>query len=649
MNWKTGERKREENEAGGSITVFLSLILTCICALMGGLFESARAAGSGWYMQMALNSSLDSLMSCYHREIWDQYRIFVLECADKERLAAEMKPQMEQYLASAPFYPVRGGKLQIEDLDAITGQNGDFFAAEVTDYMKAGVWVQGSELDELPKLCEEMTEAGAIHEIAENYQENGRKALRLEESIEAIGACLSRQEERLGEMETAIREADGRTFFQAAEALGGELKQIPKLVAAYEKQADRLAKELTSSEKGAQEAQPELKEISWAMIREEMQGYRSYIETDGARRQEVKKTETIAQSNEEIIAEAVRKGEEIQDYIDDWEPEDEDDELDEEALWRPVLAITGCFQKDGRFRVSAVRDKKKMNVLEAVSRLSGTDLLSLCVPEGTVISESRISTENLPSVQYGKWNSSYLESAMQPAGSVWKAGLERALLDEYAAHFFTRFGQDKKKNFCYEQEYLLQGNASDRENLKQTVNKLLAVREALNLAALYADSEKRGEAEALALAITGIAGIAPLTAAVSFFIMTVWAFAESISDVRILLSGGTISFLKQPGEWKISLSALAEEGITALERAGRSEALEHGSDGRGLDYQGWLKLFFLIQEKSRFCYRMMDMIQENISEKEPGFRMDQCQYGASASYTAQGTLIALKKSAQKEY
>ena len=77
------------------ISVFLSLILTCICALMGGLFESARAAGSGWYMQMALNSSLDSLMSCYHREIWDKYRIFVLECADKERLAAEMEPQME--------------------------------------------------------------------------------------------------------------------------------------------------------------------------------------------------------------------------------------------------------------------------------------------------------------------------------------------------------------------------------------------------------------------------------------------------------------------------------------------------------------------------------------------------------------------------
>lgn len=72
-----------------------------------------------------------------------------------------------------------------------------------------------------------------------------------------------------------------------------------------------------------------------------------------------KKTEETAHGNEEVVAEAVRKGKEIQDYIDDWEPDDEDDELDEEALWAPVLTITASFQKDGRFRVPAVRDKKK--------------------------------------------------------------------------------------------------------------------------------------------------------------------------------------------------------------------------------------------------------------------------------------------------
>ena len=555
-----------EMDVCGGITVFLSLILTCICALMGGLFESARAAGSGWYMQMALNSSLDSLMSCYHREIWDKYRIFVLECADKERLAAEMEPQMETYLAAAPFYPVSGGKAQIEAMDAITGHNGDFFAKEVTDYMKVGVWTLESEESELPEMEKRMTEARAVHGIAEGYQENGRKVLRLEESIEAIGACLQKQEKHLEEMEAAVSQA-------------------------------------------------------------------------------VKKTEETAQGNEEVVAEAVRKGKEIQDYIDDWEPDDEDDELDEEALWAPVLTITAGFQKDGRFRAPAVRDKKKMNVLEAVSRLSGTDLLSLCVPAGTVISENWISTAAFPSALYAGGES----GKRGTTGDVWTAGLERALLDAYAAHFFTRFGQEKTGSIHYEQEYLLQGNASERENLKRTVNELLAVREAVNLAALYADSEKRSEAEALALAITGLAGITPITAAASFFIMTVWAFAESVADVKVLLAGGKIPFFKQPGEWQISLSALTEKGASIFLETGTDPSLKNGTDDRGLDYQDWLKLFFLIQGKSRFCYRMMDMIQNRISEKEPGFRMDQCQYGVSVSYAAQGTLIPLRRTSQKEY
>lgn len=52
------------------------------------------------------------------------------------------------------------------------------------------------------------------------------------------------------------------------------------------------------------------------------------------------------------------------------------------------------------------------------------------------------------------------------SGDVWTAGLERALLDAYAAHFFTRFGQEKTGSVPYEQEYLLQGNASEAGKFK---------------------------------------------------------------------------------------------------------------------------------------------------------------------------------------
>lgn len=146
---------------------------------------------------------------------------------------------------------------------------------------------------------------------------------------------------------------------------------------------------------------------------------------------------------------------------------------------------------------------------------------------------------------------------------------------------FTRFGQEKTGSVHYEQEYLLQGNASERENLKRTVNELLAVREAVNLAALYADSEKRSEAEALALAITGLAGITPITAAASFFIMTVWAFAESVADVKVLLSGGKFLFQTAGG---VADFAFCSDG------KGASIFLETGTDPSlkmGQMTEGW--------------------------------------------------------------
>ena len=60
---------------------------------------------------------------------------------------------------------------------------------------------------------------GRFMELRKDIRENGRKVLRLEESIEAIGACLQKQEKHQEEMEAAVRRADGSSFFQSAESL----------------------------------------------------------------------------------------------------------------------------------------------------------------------------------------------------------------------------------------------------------------------------------------------------------------------------------------------------------------------------------------------------------------------------------------------
>ena len=42
----------------GEITVFLTMILVCVWALLCGLVESARTAGARCYLRQALDSSM---------------------------------------------------------------------------------------------------------------------------------------------------------------------------------------------------------------------------------------------------------------------------------------------------------------------------------------------------------------------------------------------------------------------------------------------------------------------------------------------------------------------------------------------------------------------------------------------------------------
>lgn len=619
----------------GGITVFLSLILTCICALLGGLFESARVAGCGWYMQLALDSSLDSLMSGYHREVWEQYRLFVLEFEDQKGLEAGAERFCSVYFEAAPFYPLTNSTLKIEEPVRITDAGGDFFEQEILDYMKYGIWNQETDAAVLGELADTLTEAGSIHKITEQYQEDARNVLKLEQAVERIGECLKKQERYLEEANTALRNGNGSRFFSSAANLIRELERIPKLVEVYEKEAENLREKLADSEEKAENYRGDLREESWLRLKTEIDSCRSYIDKEGEQYKEIMATRDLAAGNKNIIEAAIRKAEEVQEYINSWEPDDDEDELDEEALWRSVLPLTNRFQRDERFKEPGIKDKKKMNMLEAIGRMAGGDLLSVCVPEGTELSDAIISDAELPSQTGSK-------SQKQGRGLANEI-LDQALLNEYAAAYFTSFMTEDQKEFQYEQEYLLNGALSDRENLKQTVNQVIAVREAMNLLYLLGNADMRQEAQTLALTITGASGMAPLTAVVFFLILTIWAFAESVQDVRILLHGGKVPILKSGQNWSISLSGLVEHGAAIWTDAPNT------SQESGLDYQGWIKLFFLVEEKTLFLYRMMDMIQVNICRTQPEFRMKQCAYRLEASLEGQSTLIPIRRRAAKEY
>ena len=148
---------------------------------------------------------------------------------------------------------------------------------------------------------------------------------------------------------------------------------------------------------------------------------------------------------------------------------------------------------------------------------------------------------------------------------------------------------------------------------------ILAVREGINYAYLLTDSAKQAECEALAIALVGATMIPGLVEAVKQAFLLAWAFAESVADVRTLLSGKRCAFWKGDGTWRTSLSG-------ALDLQNSASGFDEGEDSGGLSYKDYLGMLLMAQEREKKTMRSLDVI-EGVIRRLPGcggFYADQC-------------------------
>ncbi len=266
---------------------------------------------------------------------------------------------------------------------------------------------------------------------------------------------------------------------------------------------------------------------------------------------------------------------------------------------------------------NGVKDPQKEKILEKVESLVRNGLMSLVLPEGTQISKGQLDLNSFPSKIYS-----------EEQGEI-DGLIDRILFEEYCGRFLTSFLSEEDKTVKYELEYLVAGMNSDEKNFSQAVTDVLAIREGLNLVHILMDQEKRKEAEALAGVITGVTGTAPLTGLVAFFVMSVWAMGEAIMDVRRLLQGEKVAFVKSKDNWRLSLQGLLDSGSS-----GSFEG--EGSDNNGVSYTGYLKLLLFLSHSTRQYYRLMDVIQMNLRTTDTEFRMSHCVYGAEIQGQGRG-------------
>lgn len=605
----------------GEITVFLALILLCVWALLCGLVESARTAGARCYLRQAVDSSMDSLLSQYHRQLWGKYHIFGLEFGDKQGLEQEFCGFLSTYLEADNWYPMEAKEIRTVGMEALTDKDGSLLEQQILDYMKYGLLnVEWEELgaEEVASLARAVGEAGAVHRVADRYKAHAKEAVQLEKALEKLNKALSLQAEAWSKGGACLAEYDGDGFVDEVRRVEAELGKVPDLVRVYEERADRLDEKLKESRRKFETEKEHMGEAVLSGIEAEIQQYETYTSKEGARRRQVSALSDQAVKNLDYTGQAAEEAARVQEYIDNWEPdEDEDEELDEAALWKPVREFWESYPTLDLNVEFGIADPEKQGFLEQVGELAAGDLLALLLPEGTEVSDRMPDLTSAPSRQYLSGGEA---GSAQPDDL-----LKRLVIGEYALRFFDYYGRKQERENCcaYEVEYLLFGHAADRKNLEAAAARLLAVREGVNLAYILSDAQKREEARALALAITGGTGLLPLTGVVMFFVMGIWALGEAILDVRTLFGGGHVPFLKTRDSWRLSLEGLLEAG-----KGGNftGQGLDSLDGKKGMDYRGYMRLFLFVSSKTEVNYRILDMIQANLRANQPDFRMDHCAH-----------------------
>lgn len=247
--------------------------------------------------------------------------------------------------------------------------------------------------------------------------------------------------------------------------------------------------------------------------------------------------------------------------------------------------------------------------LDKIETLKEDGWLNFVLPFDQAASGYTVAAEDLPS----KWrtvNFTWYHSAI---GEIEESFLFTEYLLEHCRCFTSA---QKTKGMAYELEYVLNGKTSDKENLKSTVNSLLLMREGLNLFSSLTDSSLSSQAEAAATALVGWTGVYPAIKLTQFAMLAGWSFAESLVDVRTLLSGGCIPIIKNAENWTLSISQIGDflDGdlfLTAKEQD-------------GLPYDAYLRLLLYAQGRSDRRYYTMDVIQLRMRESNPNFSMADC-------------------------
>ena len=656
-------KNRERKNFEGSMTVFFCLTLLLIGAIICTCLESARTAGLRFMAKTASDSALQSVFADYHGQLWEDYHVF-FHYDEKGELAETMDSYLEYY--ETPTKDLYGMQ-DYSDLwgltvDGVTvtekktalSDGGRLFLEQAVEYEKYQIAENILEmlldrvgiLDEIEKI---RTFAVRLSESFELIQKISTLYQDVRDGVNQVRALGEQIREVLADGNVELTEAYGLLQTFADKAVW--LKQLASEYLNTSEEVEELASDL-ASEYGAGEDTvygQQIQQLKAFAINgllgnavgnvvEKADGLLSQIYSVMEEIKQFRNQEQLKALYEKvsgIIGSGISLMQDLESVLDSAENDSAENNSDESE---DSAGDSGGESDDGDRGDDEVDKDAGQSLLSLVKQWKNTAVLSLAMGESALKTRADYfsDTSALPS-----------ETAGKTLTDVTLA--EKGLFVFYITDAFTNALSGSQKNFAYQQEYILFGKDDSRSNLAAMAERLLAVREGLNLAYLLTNSQMRTMAETAAYALVGVTGLYPLVLITQFILLAAWAFAESVVDLQALFQGEGVPLWKSETTWKTSVSGLVSEGIALTGEEAGVVSNEIGlSDGQNLlslkfSYNDYMKLFLLVKDTQTLCLRSMDIIQEEIGSSESGFLMADC-YGAAqvtVDFSAPYRLITL--------
>lgn len=209
--------------------------------------------------------------------------------------------------------------------------------------------------------------------------------------------------------------------------------------------------------------------------------------------------------------------------------------------------------------------------------------------------------------------------------------------DKYIFDFFKDYMEGRDLGETYfkcEVEYIITGKYSDEKNKNYTGDKIILLRNILNLYYLYSCEEKRNSSLAIAEIISPGA-MAFITQGV---LLEAWAYAEAKNDLKILYDNKAVALLKDDLNWALSIENvfdIDENGQVFTKEEKESYILPQKTEG--ILYSDYLRLLLQgVPEKTKLL-RILDLIQINAKYLyRDYFLVRDCHCGLTYSFNVNG-------------